>query len=79
VKAGRLCPTSRWHACAGQPATGRGGAPDYDILETDQAITAVRKNLRNVVEHVTVADIANASLPDPINLLADDPEAWVTR
>jgi len=40
---------------------------------------AVRKNLRNVVEHVTVADVANASLPDSINRLADDPEAWVTR
>jgi hypothetical protein len=32
-----------------------------------------------VVEHVTVADIANSSLPASINLLADDPEAWVTR
>ncbi|MFZ0379739.1 MAG: Rrf2 family transcriptional regulator [Solirubrobacteraceae bacterium] len=40
---------------------------------------AVRKNLRNVVEHVTVADVANATLPDSINRLADDPEAWVTR
>jgi hypothetical protein len=40
---------------------------------------AVRENLRNVVEHVTVADIANSSLPASINLLADDPEAWVTR
>jgi adenylyl-sulfate kinase len=40
---------------------------------------AVRKNLRNVVEHVTVADVANANLPDAISQLADDPEAWVTR
>jgi hypothetical protein len=40
---------------------------------------AVRKNLPNVVEHVTVADVANAGLPDSINRLADDPEAWVTR
>ena len=40
---------------------------------------AVRKNLRNVVEHVSVADIAGARLPDSINLLANDPEAWVTR
>jgi hypothetical protein len=32
-----------------------------------------------VVEHVTVAGIANSSLPASINLLADDPEAWVTR
>jgi hypothetical protein len=40
---------------------------------------AARKNLRDVVEHVTVADVASARLPDSINLLADDPEAWVTR
>jgi hypothetical protein len=40
---------------------------------------AVRKNLRTVVEHVTVADVANARLPSSINELADDPEAWVTR
>ncbi len=33
----------------------------------------------SVVEHVTVADLANASIPDSINVLADDPEAWVTR
>jgi hypothetical protein len=40
---------------------------------------AVSKNLRSVVEHVTVADIAGSDLPDSINRLADDPEAWVTR
>jgi Rrf2 family protein len=40
---------------------------------------AVRKTLRDVVEHVTVADLANGRLPGPIDLLAEDPEAWVTR
>lgn len=40
---------------------------------------AVRKNLRDVVEHVTVADIARARLPDSITRLANDSEAWVTR
>ncbi len=40
---------------------------------------AVRKNLRNIVEHVTVADVANAELPDSITRLASDPDAWVTR
>lgn len=33
----------------------------------------------SVLEHVTVADVANTGLPDAINRLADDPEAWVTR
>jgi hypothetical protein len=28
---------------------------------------------------LTVADVANASLPSSINELANDPEAWVTR
>ena len=36
-------------------------------------------NLRKVVEHVTVADIAGGRLPKPIDKLAEDPEAWVTR
>ena len=40
---------------------------------------AVRKTLRDVVEHVTVADLASGHLPGPIDLLAEDPEAWVNR
>jgi bifunctional enzyme CysN/CysC len=40
---------------------------------------ALRKNLRNVVEHVTIADVASERLPDSITQLASDPEAWVTR
>ena len=40
---------------------------------------AVRKNLRSVVEHVTLADVASGRLPAKIERLANDPEAWVTR
>ena len=40
---------------------------------------AVRANLRKVVEHVTVADVANGKLPKTIDKLADDPDVWVTR
>ena len=40
---------------------------------------AVRKNLREVVEHVTIADVAKQRLPDSITHLASDPDAWVTR
>jgi Rrf2 family protein len=40
---------------------------------------AVRANLRKVVEHVTIEDIARAKLPAAVNKLAEDPEAWVTR
>jgi bifunctional enzyme CysN/CysC len=68
----------------GPLATVRGGKPEdtgYPGVagQLPRVWIAVRKNLRSVVEHVTVADLANASIPDSINVLADDPEAWVTR
>ncbi len=40
---------------------------------------AVRANLRKVVEHVTVADIAQGRIPRTVDKLAEDPDAWVTR
>jgi Rrf2 family protein len=40
---------------------------------------AVRANLRKVVEHVTVADIALGKIPKAIDKLADDPDVWKTR
>jgi len=40
---------------------------------------AVRTNLRDVVEHVTLADLANGTLPERINALSNEPESWVTR
>ncbi len=40
---------------------------------------AVRANLRQVVERVTVADIAAGQLPAEVDRLAEDPDAWITR
>jgi Rrf2 family protein len=40
---------------------------------------AVRKNLREVVEHVTLADLAAGRVPPAVETKADDPDAWVTR
>jgi Rrf2 family protein len=40
---------------------------------------AVRKNLRDVVEHVTLADVAGDRLPQAVSRLADDADAWETR
>jgi Rrf2 family protein len=40
---------------------------------------AVRTNLRDVMESVTLADLANGVLPDKVNQLAEEPESWVTR
>jgi Rrf2 family protein len=37
---------------------------------------AVRANLRDVLENVTLADVAAGELPDRIEVLAADPEAW---
>jgi Rrf2 family protein len=40
---------------------------------------AVRKSLRDVVEQVTLADLAAGEMPPSVAALADDPEAWITR
>ena len=40
---------------------------------------ALRANLRGVLERVTLADIVAGTLPDDIESLARDPEAWTTR
>ena len=71
-------------AVEGPLATVRGGRPEDaeypgPASQLPRVWIAVRKNLRSVVEQVTVADVANQSLPGSISTLADDPEAWVTR
>ena len=71
-------------AVEGPLATVRGGKPEEAeypgvASQLPRVWIAVRKNLRSVVEHVTVADVANSRLPRAISHLADDPEAWVTR
>ena len=71
-------------AVEGPLASVRGGPPE-DASYTGAAETlprvwiAVRANLRNVVEHVTVADVAAGKIPAAVDRLAEDPEAWVTR
>ena len=40
---------------------------------------AVRANLRAVLEVVTIADIANGSLPGVIDEITSDPQAWLTH
>ena len=71
-------------AVEGPLATVRGGRPEdaeYPgaASQLPRVWIAVRKNLRSVVERVTIADVANSALPDSIVTLAEDPEAWVTR
>jgi Rrf2 family protein len=71
-------------AVEGPLASVRGGPPEdasYGGAATalPRVWIAVRANLRAVVEHVTLADVARARIPPKIDRLAEDPEAWVTR
>jgi Rrf2 family protein len=71
-------------AVEGPLASIRGGPPEDATYAGATASLprvwiAVRANLRAVVEHVTLADVASGRIPNKINRLADDPEAWVTR
>ena len=45
----------------------------------NQVWIAVRANLRNVLEHVTVADVASGELPEAVIALTRDEEAWEAR
>jgi hypothetical protein len=36
----------------------------------------VRASLRNVLEHVTIADLVAGTLPKRVDKLADSPDAW---
>src|SRR4051795_2526915 len=71
-------------AVEGPLATVRGEPPE-DVAyggaaeHLQQVWIAVRKNIRDVVENVTVADIAAGKLPPDVAELARDPEAWTTR
>ena len=71
-------------AVEGPLATVRGEPPE-DVAyrgaaePLQQVWIAVRKNLRAVLERVTLADVAAGRLPDHVIELARDPEAWTTR
>lgn len=40
---------------------------------------AIRQNLREVLEHVTLEELAAGRLPAAVSSLLDEPEAWVAR
>jgi Rrf2 family protein len=71
-------------AVEGPLATVRGGPPEESnypgsASELPRVWIAVRKSLRQVVERVTVADVASGRLPKAVVKLSEDPEAWITR
>jgi DNA-binding IscR family transcriptional regulator len=67
------------------PACGRArpaprGAVLWGAPEPLQKVwLALRANLRKVLEHVTVADVAAGKLPKQIVALSREEDAWVTR
>jgi len=71
-------------AVEGPLAAVRGEAPealDYTgAAESLQRVwIALRTNIRGVLEHVSLADIARDELPGDVNKLAEEPDSWKTR
>jgi Rrf2 family protein len=71
-------------AVEGPLATVRGQRPeDVEYGGAAQPLQrvwiAVRRNLREVLEQVTLADLAAQRLPTEVERLADDPESWARR
>jgi Rrf2 family protein len=71
-------------AVEGPLATVRGErAEDLDYPEGVEGLqelwVAVRSSLRNVLDRVTLADLAGGQLPDDLRALTDAPEAWQPR
>ena len=71
-------------AVDGPLAAVRGERPEsvsYDgaAASLQRVWIALRKNVRDVVENVTLADLAAGELPKAVDALAEDPEAWTRR
>jgi len=70
-------------AVEGPLANGRGEYPESVEYPPGAAEAlrevwiAVRANLRAVLESVTLADLADGTLPKPVTKLTQDPEAWI--
>ena len=58
----------------------RGVQPqELDASVFQRMWVCVRAGLRSVLEHVTVADLASGTLPEAVDALADDGDAWSRR
>lgn len=73
-----------FRAVEGPLAEVRGERPEhvtYDgAAEHLQSVwIAVRASLREVLEHVTISDIASGRLPDAVTRRVHDPDAWAAR
>jgi len=71
-------------AVEGPLATVRGEAPNEityigDAAPLEQVWLALRANIRQVLESVTLADVVGGELPEPIGTIADHPEVTEPR
>ena len=71
-------------AVDGPLAAVRGERPEavnYDGAAASLQVVwiALRKNVRDVIENVSLADLAGGTLPPAITALTEDPEAWARR
>jgi DNA-binding IscR family transcriptional regulator len=71
-------------AVEGPLADVRGEAPEQleyqgPAKPLERVWMATRASLRSVLEQVTLDDIANDRLPDSVDQLLADPEAWARR
>jgi Rrf2 family protein len=70
-------------AVEGPLASVRGARPeelDYDgsAAPLQEVWIALRANIRGVLEHVTIGDLADGALPDFVSALARAPDAWTS-
>ena len=64
-----------------RPNEERPEAVSYDGAAASLQVvwSALRKNVRDVIENVSLADLAAGTLPPAIQALTEDPEAWSRR
>ena len=70
-------------AVEGPLASVRGERPEHlhyagSAAPLQDVWIALRANIREVLEHVTVAELAAGELPDAVSVLARAPEAWTS-
>ena len=68
----------------GPLATVRGEPPDElsfkgEATPLKEVWLALRANIREILESVTIADVVSGDLPEPVKAIASHPEVWHTR
>lgn len=71
-------------AVEGPLASVRGEPPDEvafhgDAKPLQDVWIALRASMRDILETVTIADVASGQLPEPVRRIVSDPAAWQAR